>query len=198
MLKKNRLLERVENQERLNKAVSIANTMKEQTPSTTTIKELLRNEDIRSVMEDILETSRMTEPMKAYIRGVFIERKTKKQAIQKAFGRDLGYQEEAITGSIMESAPVKEFVDMIKMFYVRVAPIAALKEVEVMLDPHTDAENKLKAARQIKEGAGIGTDGGKGQQLPVRIVINMPQQTNINAKISLPEKGGKDEVKTDS
>lgn len=176
--KRNKLLEKPQVRQKLDEAVHIARVIKEKNPlAVKGLREMMANDEISSAMEDILEVSPMSQQMKIYIRSVFIDKLSKKKSIQKAFGKDLGYQEEAIAGSIMENPAVKEFVDLIKEFYINVAPIAALKEMDIMLTTKNE-EVALKAARQIKEGAGIGVEQKEGNHLPVRIVINMPQQHN--------------------
>lgn len=178
-------------QDRLEKAVHIAKALKEKNPvAIRGFRELMQDDEITAAMEDILEVSTMSAPMKTYIRSVFIDKLSKPKAIKKAFGRDLGYQEEALVGSIMENPAVKEFVELVKEFYVRAAPIAALKEVDIMLSTKNE-EVALKAARQIKEGAGIGVEQKGQNQLPVKIVINMPGAQQKNTQIIMPKVGEK-------
>lgn len=161
------------------------------------VRGLLASPGIRDCMEDILNTSSMSEPMKVYIRELFFEKKSQKKAIAKAFGTDLGYQEEIITAGVMNHVEVKRFLEMIKLFYVQVSPIASLKEVEILLKPTTTDDNRLKAIESIHKKAGLlGDSSSSKKELPVQLVINMPKsdapatnavQVNVNTPQSANE-----------
>lgn len=146
------------------------------------IRGLLASPEISNAMTDILEMSNLSTVQKKFLKMVFIEKVPKKKAIARSFGRDLGYQEEAITQGIMNHTAVKEFLDMVKMFYVKVSPIAALKEVEILMSDDTPADVKLKAAASISSKAGIGERADAARDLPVNIQINMPTVNNIVAE----------------
>lgn len=172
MAKKQNLLQNPEVQIKLDKAVEIVNEKKAHDPTLTDVRNFLGLKEVGSILESILETSSLQKPMKDYLKAVFIQRLPKKRALTKVFGRDLGYQEEALTDGIMHNAAVKEFLEIIKLFYVRVAPIAAVKEVEILLTgKHKDA---LAAAKAIKQGAGIIEESSKPPALPVSVIIQMP------------------------
>lgn len=147
------------------------------------IKKIVANDDIKAMLLDILELSYISPSQKAFLKATFIEGVPENKAIKRIFGRDLGYQAEAIKLGIMQSAAVKEYMDIIKSLYIRIAPVAQLKEVEIMLNPFTKSETALKAAKDIQDRAGVGTDGQKSQ-LPVTVVIQLPgaNPTQVNIK----------------
>lgn len=163
-----------------------------QTSSIADVRNLLASPGIRECMEDILNTSTMTEPIKEYLRLVFLEKKSQKKAIRKAFGADLGYQENLVTTGVMNHPEVKAFLEMVKSFYVQVSPIAALKEIEILMKPTTSDETRLKAIENIHKKAGLLDSEGAKKELPVTLVINMPKveaehstqavQVNVGAK----------------
>jgi len=156
----------------LDHAVEIAKDKQSVNPSLKDVRELLAIKEVSTILENILDTSSLSEPIKNYLKEVFIERKTPKKAINKVFGRDLGYQEEALKEGIMHSPAVKDFLEVVKLFYVRVAPIAAVREVEILLTGKD--KEALTAAKGIKQSAGLIEEPQKGSQLPVNITINMP------------------------
>lgn len=179
-MRKKSLKTNPESQIALKKAIQVGLDKKQ--TSLTSIRSLLSSPAIQAAMDDILETSSMTENQKIYLREVFFKRSPKKKAIKKAFGRDLGYQEEAIVTGMMNHPEVKEFVNMVKLFYVQVSPIAAVSEVEVLLNPKTSQETKLAAANSIQKKAGIFEEAEGAKDLPVNLVINMPgsNPTQVN------------------
>ena len=179
-MKRKGLRSNPESQVALTKAIKVGLDTKK--TSLSSIRSLLSSKAIQDAMEDILETSNMTENQKIYLREVFFKRSPKKKAIKKAFGRDLGYQEEAIVTGMMNHPEVREFVNMVKLFYVQVSPIAAVSEVEVLLNPKTSQETKLAAANSIQKKAGIFEEAEGAKDLPVNLVINMPgsNPTQVN------------------
>lgn len=187
----NKLLSNPHIKQNLQKAEETAKSLQRENPSLTSIRNLMKSEELRDIMDDILDLSNISKPQKKYLKAVFLEKKSKKKAIKEAFGRDLGYQEEAIAQGIMDHPAVQEFVELVKLFYVKVAPVAALKEVEMMLDPKTDDKVRAGVIKSIKATAGVGGDSVDKGDLPVRIVINMPQQHNTQVNVN----GQKAEVK---
>jgi hypothetical protein len=177
-----------------NRAVEGAKSQTQETkPSIKEMRNLLASPEISSAMMDILQASSLSKPQRIFLEEVFIKRKTRKIAISKAFGRDLGYQEDAVAVGILNHPEVKDFLDMIKLFYIQVAPIAALKEVEIMIDERTSTSDALKAAKQISDKAGLATEEGEGKHLPVNIQINIPAQNQTpepKTIIDMPDKGG--------
>lgn len=153
---------------------SAKNLPKEEKPTIKDTKSLLQTPAIGEAMLDILEASRMSEPQKRFLEEVFIHGNTRKGALAKAFNRNLKGQEDAVATGILNHPDVQEFLDTVRLFYVEVAPFAALKETEILLSPNSSAKDKLQAAKQIKSTAGIGEEVEKKGHLPVNITINMP------------------------
>jgi len=168
---KNKLTENPEVQIKIDNAVVIAEKKKKTKPTLNSVRELLSIKEVSTIFEDILATSSISEPFKKYLKGVFIDKKSRRIAIQSAFGRDIAYKEEKISEGIMNNPAVKDFLELIKLFYIRVAPVAALKEVELMMS--NNPKVALEAAKDIRAAAGIGDSPDKGSDLPVRVIINM-------------------------
>lgn len=164
-----------EAEEAFNRAIESAkNLPPEEKPSIKDARSLLTTPTVSAAMMDILEASRMTEPQKEFLKEVFLEGNTRKAAIRKAFNRNLKGQEDAVATGILNHPDVREFLDTIKLFYVQVAPMAAMVETGVLLDERATNKDKLQAARQITSKAGIGEEGEQRGHLPVNITINMP------------------------
>lgn len=142
------------------------------------VRELLKTKEIKEAMEDIIMMSGMSPAQKTFLKSLFIEGESKKKAIKKAFGKDLGYQEEIISQGLLSQKGIKEFVAFLKQFYVQVSPIAILKEVDIMLNPLTDPKVALQASMDIQNRAMPGQSGGS-QQLPHTLIINMPGSQNM-------------------
>jgi len=138
-------------------------------------KGLLNKPTIANAMTDILEASSMQESAKEFIRLVFVERISKAKAVEEVFGKNAVPNKDLISMGVLNQPAVKEFLELIKLFYIEVSPLAALTEVGVLMDENTGAKEKLQAAKQIKATAGLTEEeeGGK-KQLPVQITINMP------------------------
>jgi hypothetical protein len=165
-----------EAQKAFERAVEEGKKANDNKPTIKDTKSLLATPAISEAMMDILETSRLTEPQKTFLREVFINRSTRKDAVQTAFNRNLKGQEDAVATGILNHPDVQEFLDMVRMFYVQVAPVAALKEVEVMLDPRSTNKDKLTAAKQISAKGGVTEIQEEKGNLPVNITVNMPSQ----------------------
>lgn len=165
----------------MEKAAAAAQELRLKDPKMTDLRAVMKSKDMQQAFNEMIEFSAMSEPLKKYVRGVLIEKKTKRKALQKAFGRDLGYQEEALSAAIMNNPSVKDFVDLVKEFHKRMAPVAAMKEVEIMFDPKVDAKTRLDAAKDIQNRAGVvDQSNARSTVLPVTVQINMPQQINVN------------------
>ena len=149
------------------------------------IKKIVANDDIRAILLDVLELSYMSPAQKAYLKATFIEGIPEKTALKRVLGRDPGAKVEELKLGLLQSNAVKEYTEIIKSLYIRIAPVAQLKEVEIMLDPFTKKETALKAAKDLQDRAGIGADS-KQPQLPVSVIINMPGanpiQNNVEVK----------------
>lgn len=166
---------------KLARAVSVGK-LKSRTENISSIRTMLKTKEICEAMEDIINMSSVSTGVKTFLKAVFLEQLSKKKAIQKAFGKDLGYQEEILSRGLMENPSVKEFVAILKQFYVQIAPIAMLKEVDIMLDPMTDKKVALQASMDIQDRAMPTAQKGNLAQ-PVTVIINAPngnQMTQIN------------------
>lgn len=93
-------------------------------------------------------------------------------------GRDVGYAADHITTGLLNNPAVKEFEEVIKIFYMRAVPIAQLKEVEMILNPMVKDKVKLDAIKDIQDRAGMGAQI-KPATLPVNVIVNIPTQTNV-------------------
>lgn len=141
---------------------------------------LLKSPGIANAMIDILESSSMSESQKEFIRLVFVERMSKAKAVEEVFGKAAVPTKELISMGILNQPAVKEFLELIKLFYIEASPLAALTELKVMLDEKTEAKDKLAAAKQIKSTAGLAEDSEQVRKaLPVQININMPGQVPV-------------------
>ena len=176
--KKIPLMEKPGVPEKVAKAILIANRNPRKVKN---IRELVSNPQIREILSNILELSPLTTPQKSYLKSVFIDGLTTKKAIRKAFGRDLGYGEELVVEGLAKNEAVEEFIAIIKNLYIQVAPVAVLKEVEIMLSPFTPERERLKASMDIQDRAGLGNDnlGSSAKNLPVQVIINTPVQVNV-------------------
>jgi len=140
------------------------------------VRDIVRTPELKEILVDLLGMSNMAEPQKAFLKALFIDGMTQHEAIQEAFGRDLGYAEEPTARAIRQQKSIQEFVGIIKRIYVQLVPVAILKEVDIMLDPVADKELQLRAAQDIQDRAGIGTTG-PANKLPVTVIINPPPGT---------------------
>ncbi len=147
------------------------------------VRDIIASDDVKEILLDILDQSFMSPTQKAYIKGVLIERLPERKVIKQIFGYDPGYHVEEHKLAMQRSKAVKEYMDIIKMIYINVVPVAQMTELEVMLSPYTKAETKLKAAKDIQDRAGLTKDGEDTKtKLPVTLIINMPgaNPTQIN------------------
>lgn len=144
----------------------------------TSIRSLLKTPEIKEAFEDIINMSAMSPAQKIWLKSVFIDQEPQKKAIEKAFGKDLGYQEEIISHAILSQKQIQEFADLMRSFYVKASPIAFLKEIDIMMNPLNDPKVQLAAAKDIQDRA-LPQSSGKSGALPVSIVINMPGSKNV-------------------
>ena len=161
-------------EEQLKKIEEAVEVAKERGLTTIPLKDIVANDDISALIGNILDLSGMTTAQKAFFKAIFLEKKDQRQALKKAIGTDPGYQTEVFREGLMRHKAVKEFMEMMKLFYIRVAPIAQLKEVELLLTSKDD-DTVLKAAKDIQDRANLGAEGQKAS-LPVQVIINMPGQ----------------------
>lgn len=183
--KHNRLAQQPEVQEKVQEAIELAKKRKDDKAfrsleSGEGMRAALRDPDVRKVLEDILESSTIIpEPQKEYIRNYFYHGWNLKQAFEITRGRAPTSDAEARREgkSIMESPPVKEFLEVIRMFYVGVLPITATKKMEMLFDPTTKGGVKLEIIKDIEEKAGV-TGQQKAVALPYNVTINVPVQQN--------------------
>jgi len=126
----------------------------------------------------------MSDSQKSYIKAIYIEQKSEQQAIRKVLGFDPGYAKGAFKIGLLKNPAVKEFLDVIKLFYIQIAPVAQLKEVDLMLTAR-DPEVQLRAAKDIQDRAHLGPESDKAA-LPVTVVLNLPQQTNVTTVVEKP------------
>jgi len=142
-----------------------------------TLKELIATKEMKEALEEILNLSRLAPAQKAFLKAVIIDRLSQRKALQKAFGRDLGYEQELISRALFSDPAVKEVIAAIRQIYLQVVPIAILKEIDIMLDPKNDPEIQLRAAQDIQNRAGLTEQGGGRGSLPVTVIINAPPGT---------------------
>ena len=149
--------------------------------SITSIRTLIANPEIKGLLEEIIDMSAMSEPQKNFVRAVFVEGLSQKKAVKAAFGNDLGYGAEITDRAMLQTSQIKEFADIIKGIYIKVAPVAVMKEVEVMLTG--DHDQALAAARDLQDRAGAGANAANQNNLPVQVIINMPGSQSIQGEV---------------
>ena len=181
----------------LDEAITSSLFEKASRPSITGIKKLLGSKETKDAMLQIIDLSSMNEAYKKFLRLVFIEGVGKESALNKispALGKEFDpVAKNATINNILQHPEVKDFLEMLKLWYVQVAPVAALTEVDIMLSLTTPADVKLKAAQSVLKRGGMGDDEGKKDTLPVMVNIIMPpqvQETQIpEIKITEVENG---------
>ena len=181
-MKKGKLIDKPEVKNDYDKALELIKQQKALEP-TKSLKAIIATDDVKEILLDILQNSFMSPVQKAYLKGIFIDKLPEKKVIKAVFGRDLGYQADAIRLGITNSKAVKEYMELIKLMYINVVPVAQMKEVEIMLNPFVKPETQLKAAKDIQDRAGLGQDDTK-TALPVTVIINMPgaNPTQVNTE----------------
>jgi hypothetical protein len=139
-------------------------------------------------MVAIIDTSNMNEAYKKFIKMVFIDGIDKESALTKvsnALGERLDpVAKNETINSILQHPEVKDFLEMLKLWYVQVAPVAALTEIDIMLNLATPADVRLKASQSVLKRAGLGDEEDKKGQLPVQVNILMPAPKEVQP---LPE-----------
>lgn len=168
----------------MKKALAIAEEKSLENPTVRDIRQLMSDKKLRNAVENLLELSTMTEPQKQFIKSLFIKGESKKTAIRKAFGKDLGYREEILSRSIMKTAPVQEFVKALREIYVKAAPLAIITELDLMLSSK-DEKVRLVAAQSVQKKAGLDQASQKSGDLPVQVVINMPGAKTENKNLTV-------------
>lgn len=81
---------------------------------------------------------------------------------------------------------IKNFLELIRQIYVQIVPLAVVKEVDLLLDPNTSDDVRLRAAQDIQNRAGISEESTSN--LPVKLVINAPQEGNQAVQVNIVEK----------
>lgn len=191
MNKMNRLLQNPHIKTTFNDAISTAKNLQRGDPTMTDVRKLLRTKQMSAILESMIELSPLPEPQRIFLKEVFIKKTPRQKAIKKAIGTQHGYDEEKLVESLVKHPVVKEFVDLVKLMYIQVAPIAALKEVEMILNPTTKQEVRLDAIKDVQNRAGIRSDSDtKSEELPVQVIINMPtaHSAPINTQVNVGEK----------
>jgi len=87
---------------------------------------------------------------------------------------------------LVKQEDIKNFLDLIRQIYVQIVPLAVVKEVDLLLDPNTSDDVKLRAAQDIQNRAGISEE--TTPNLPVKLVINAPQEGNQAVQVNIEEK----------
>ena len=177
--KENKLLAKPEVQKELAAAVELGKREASRVPSHILhLRELLSQDAIAAVFDSILETSPINQIQKDYIKAVFIKQKDPKKAMKKLVGRDAGAGEQALYKAMMNHPAIKEFEEVVRIFYMRAVPVAQMKELEMIFNPLVKDKVKLDAIKDIQDRAGMGAQV-KQPGLPVNVIVNIPTQHNI-------------------
>jgi hypothetical protein len=73
------------------------------------------------------------------------------------------------------------FVNIMKQLYLRLSPLALVRQTEIMLSKNTPVETALKAAQDIQNRAGLQAGAhSQSNSLPVTVVIKMPNKADKN------------------
>lgn len=177
-IKKTKLIDKPVVQEKLAEIKKIAQ-VKRKVDNLSGIQKAVDDPEIKQILIDILEKATMPESQKDYIKNYFFHNWTLKQAFQITKGREAKDDKEALREgkSILESPAVKEFLEVIRAFYVSVLPVAATKKMQMLLDPNTKDGVRIEIIKNIEETAGV-TSQQKQAQLPYNVTINVPVQQN--------------------
>jgi len=122
----------------------------------------------------LIETSSLNRVQKKYLSFLLVDGLSKKEALSKATGLSDNFDTLILGEEIVKQDDIKNFLDLIRQIYVQIVPLAVVKEVDLMLNPNTSDDVKLRAAQDIQNRAGI-SEAPNANRLPVNLVINPPQ-----------------------
>lgn len=122
----------------------------------------------------MIETSSLNRVQKKYLKFLLVDGLSKKEALSKATGLSDNFDTLILGEEIVKQDDIKHFLDLIRQIYVQIVPLAVVKEVDLMLNPNTSDDVKLRAAQDIQNRAGI-SEAPSVSKLPVNLVINPPQ-----------------------
>jgi len=145
---------------------------------------------MKEAVTDLIETSSLNKIQKKYLKYLLVEGLRPDQAFSKTTGLHSKFKENfdnvVLGQQLVKQEDIKNFLDLIRQIYVQIVPLAVVKEVDLLLDPNTSDDVKLRAAQDIQNRAGISEE--TTPNLPVKLVINAPQEGNQAVQVNIEEK----------
>ena len=132
---------------------------------------------VKEAFLELMKTAHLPEPLRKMAIYIFGDNMDDKEAIKKAFGMELP-AEDVMTAFYNDPA-AKRVIDMIRSWYVSIAPMAAMRETEMLLSDEWDylkATEKAKLIESVHQKAGvIEVDPTGNKVVPVQVNIIVPQ-----------------------
>ena len=145
-----------------------------------TLNKLLFSPEVRQAIEELIEASDMNQGSKEFFKKMFSSSYEKKRFVRAILG-----DERSVTSLFAEKMFTNEdfnrFVNIMKQLYLRLSPLALVRQTEIMLSKNTPVETALKAAQDIQNRAGLQAGAhSQSNSLPVTVVIKMPNKADKN------------------
>jgi hypothetical protein len=146
---------------------------------------------MKEAVTDLIETSSLNKAQKKYLKYLLVDGLRPDQAFSKTTGLHPKFQEKnfdnvVLGQQLVKQDDIKNFLELIRQIYVQIVPLAVVKEVDLLLDPNTSDDVRLRAAQDIQNRAGISEESTSN--LPVKLVINAPQEGNQAVQVNIVEK----------
>jgi len=155
-----------------------------------TLNRLLFSPEVRQAVEELIEASDMNQGSKEFFRKMFSSSHEKKRFVRAILG-----DERSVTSLFAERMFTNEdfnrFVNIMKQLYLRLSPLALVRQTEIMLSKNTPVETALKAAQDIQNRAGLQAGANsQSNNLPVTVVIKMPKADKNLTQVNILNNNG--------
>ena len=163
-----------------------------------TLNKLLFSPEVRQAINELIEASDMGEGSKEFFRKMFSSSNEKRKFVKAILG-DKGSVTSLFAEKMFSNEDFNRFITLMKQLYLRLSPLALIRQTEIMLSKNTPVDTALKAAQDIQNRAGLQAGAAsQSNNLPVTVVIKMPKADKNLTQVNILNNNGQQSTETDN